>query len=87
MKFASLYVNVFGKYRVVIRLLSKGNLKIIKEIDYMSHIRAKNLLVSYGVNEQEADMAILHIEEIGHNHVDFTTEGRIGYTEFTGINH
>lgn len=87
LKYCSLYINKFGKYCIKVRSVIKDELKIVKIIDHVDHIKAKSLLVTYGVKEQEAESAILEMEDRGLNHTDFDVTGNIGYMQFTGFSH
>lgn len=87
MKFCSLFINKFGKYCIRVRSLIKNELKVVKSVDHLTREQAKKLLVTYGVDEQNIEVAIIQMEELGMSHTDFDTKGFIGFMDFTLANH
>lgn len=85
-KYCSLYVDVFGKYKVSIRAFIDDKLKTIKSVPHLTQHKAKSLLEANGVNPQELEMTFLHMEEAGQNHADFSANGKLIFCDFTGIN-
>lgn len=85
-KYCTLHVNKWGKYKVTVKTFYKESAKTIKAVDHLNHIVAKRMLESFGVDPQEADSAIMFLEENGLNLCVFSADGRMGYTEFLGYN-